>query len=318
MKKSFITGINGFVGSYLSEYLLRQNHQVAGFTRVGTSNENINEVEKNIKLYTGDLTDFQSIKQAIVDFKPDFIFHLAAQSFVPASLTGPVETYRTNIEGSMNLFEAVLAAGIDPVIQLAGSSEEYGLVYPDEVPIKETNELRPLNPYAVSKITMDYMGFLYFAKNKLKVIRTRAFNHEGPRRGETFVTSAFAKQIALIEKGNQEPAIFVGNLTAKRDYTDVRDIVRAYLLAVEKCIPGEIYNICSGRAWSIKEVLDYLLSLSSKKGIKVKEDPTKIRPVDVPLLQGDCSKFREKTSWKAEIPFEQTLEDTLNYWRGKV
>ena len=203
------------------------------------------------------------------------------------------------------------------MIQIACSSEEYGMVFPNEVPIRETNPLRPLSPYAVSKVAMDYLGYQYFESYKLRIVRTRGFNHTGPRRGETFAESTFAKQIALIEKGKQEPIIFVGNLEAERDYTDVRDMVRAYTLAVEKCDPGEVYNICTGKAFQMKAVLDMLLSFSNVK-VQIKQDPARMRPSDVPILIGDNSKFVAKTGWKPEIPFEKTLKDLLDYWRARV
>jgi GDP-4-dehydro-6-deoxy-D-mannose reductase len=208
-------------------------------------------------------------------------------------------------------------SGIDPVIQIACSSEEYGLVHTDELPIKETNPLRPLSPYAVSKIGMDYLGYQYFQSYKIRIVRTRGFNHTGPRRGDSFAESNFAKQIALIEKGKQEPVIHVGNLSASRDYTDVRDMVRGYLAAVEKCDPGEVYNICSGRTIKIGDMLKVLLSFSKTK-VQLKEDPSRMRPSDVPVLLGDNSKFVAKTGWKVTIPFERTMEDLLNYWRSLV
>jgi GDP-4-dehydro-6-deoxy-D-mannose reductase len=204
---------------------------------------------------------------------------------------------------------------MDTRIQIAGSSEEYGMVYENEIPIKETNPLRPLSPYAVSKVAHDLLGYQYYKSYKLYIVRTRGFNHSGPRRGEVFVESNFPKQIAEIEKGLKEPVIHVGNLEAKRDFTDVRDMVRGYWLSLEKCDPGEVYNICSGRAFKIKEVLDILLSLSKVK-VEVKQDPTRMRPSDVPILLGDHTKFSEKTGWQPTIPFEKTLEDILNYWRS--
>ena len=222
-----------------------------------------------------------------------------------------------NIVGSANLFEATRQAGIDPVIQIACSSEEYGLVHDNELPIKEENPLRPLSPYAVSKVAMDYLGYQYFQSYKVRVVRTRGFNHTGPRRGETFAESNFAKQIALIEKGKQEPVIHVGNLEAQRDYTDVRDMVRAYLLAVEKCDPGDVYNIAVGKAIRIGDMLKLLLSYS-KANVTIQEDPARMRPSDVPVLIGDNSKFVKKTGWKPNIPFEKTMEDLLNYWRERV
>jgi GDP-4-dehydro-6-deoxy-D-mannose reductase len=248
--------------------------------------------------------------------RPDWIFHLAAQSFVPTSWTAPTESLTTNVLGQVNIFEAVRKIGLKCRIQLACSSEEYGMVYPDEVPIRETNPLRPLSPYAVSKVAQDMLGYQYWMSWKVDSVRTRGFNHEGPRRGPVFVASDFAKQIADIEKGRRPPVLGVGNLEAKRDFTDVRDIVRGYFLALEKCEPGEVYNLCSGKAWTIQQVLDHLLGLTKAK-IEVKVDPARLRPSDVPILLGDNSKFVAATGWKPVIPFEQTLADMLEYWRAR-
>jgi GDP-4-dehydro-6-deoxy-D-mannose reductase len=198
-----------------------------------------------------------------------------------------------------------------------GSSEEYGLVHADELPIKETNPLRPLSPYAVSKVTQDLMGYQYFKSYGLPIIRTRAFNHEGARRGDVFVTSNFARQIAEIEAGQREPVIFVGNLAARRDYTDVRDIIGGYWQLLKEGEPGEVYNLASGRAWAIQEVLDFMLAESKSRAIAVREDPTRLRPSDVPILVGDATKAHRAIGWSPKIPFEQTLRDILDYWRGR-
>jgi GDP-4-dehydro-6-deoxy-D-mannose reductase len=313
-----ITGITGFAGSHLAEFCLSKGVEVYGTIRWRSRTENIRDVKDKVNLIECDLRDASSVLTTIEKVKPDYIFHLAAQSFVPTSWRAPAETFSTNIIGQVNLFEAVREVGISPKIQIACSSEEYGLVYEDEVPIKETNPLRPLSPYAVSKVAQDLMGYQYFMSYKMPIVRTRAFNHEGPRRGEVFVTSNFAKQIVEIEKGLREPTIYVGNLEAKRDFSDVRDVVKAYWLALEKGEPGEVYNIASGKAITIREMLDILLSLSKVSNIKVKQDPARMRPSDVPILQGDFSKFHEKTGWEPTIPFEKTLEDLLNYWREKV
>ena len=197
------------------------------------------------------------------------------------------------------------------------SSEEYGLVKPDEVPIKETNPLRPLSPYGVSKIAQDMLSYQYAKSYGMKIVITRGFNHTGPRRGSVFVASNFAKQIVEIEKGKKKPVIEVGNLEAKRDFTDVRDMVRGYWLAVQKGVPGERYNLCSGKAISIQELLDMLLKLSTVE-ITVKQDPSRMRPSDVQILLGDNTKFKELTGWSPEIPFEKTLKDLLDYWREKI
>jgi GDP-4-dehydro-6-deoxy-D-mannose reductase len=236
---------------------------------------------------------------------------------VQSSWASPSNTLEVNIIGSVHLFEAVRKSELPITIQIACSSEEYGKVLPDELPIRETNPLRPLSPYAVSKLAMDYLGYQYYESYGLKVIRTRGFNHTGPRRGDVFAESTFAKQIAEIEKGKKEPVVYVGNLDARRDYTDVRDMVRAYYFAVQRCVPGEVYNISTGNSWKIGDVLHLLLSFSKVK-IKVEEDKDRMRPSDVEVLVGDSSKFRKQTGWKPNIPFEKTMEDLLNYWRNVV
>ena len=316
--KVLITGITGFVGSHLADYLLEKDDiEVCGIARWRSQKENIKHLGDKIRLFECDIKDMTSVHEVVKSFKPDSIFHLAAQSFVPASWSAPTETISTNIIGEVNIFESVRDLELNTVIHIAGSSEEYGLVYPDEVPITEDNPLRPLSPYGVSKIAQDLLGYQYFRSYGMNIVRTRAFNHTGPRRGEVFVCSTFAKQIAEIEKGSKEAILKVGNLEAQRDFTDVRDIVKAYWLAAEKCDAGEVYNICSGKPRTIQSMLDTLLSFTNKK-VEVTQDPSRMRPSDVPILKGDFSKFGKKTGWKPEIPFEQTLKDILNYWREKV
>lgn len=319
MKKALITGITGFAGSHLAEWLLRHQPdvEVYGTYRLRSRMEHIQGIRNQVKLVECELKDSHSVDEMIKAVKPDIIFHLAAQSFVPTSWNSPAETLMVNQIGQVNLFEAVLAAGLDCTIQIACSSEEYGYVAPDEVPIREENPLRPLSPYAVSKVGQDYLGYQYYQSYGLKVIRTRTFNHTGPRRGEAFVTSNFAKQIAEIEKGIKEPILYVGNLQAKRDFTDVRDVVRAYWLAIEKGVPGEVYNIASGTTYKIEEMLQKLLSMSTKS-ITIEHDPSRMRPSDVEILLGCYDKFHRQTGWRPEIPFDQTLEDLLNYWRNRV
>jgi len=314
-----ITGITGMAGSHLADYLLAlpEKVDVYGTFRWRSRMENLEHVKDKVNLIQCELLDFSNTVKALEISKPDFIFHLAAQSYVLASWSSPTATMLDNPRMQINLFEAMLMLKIDCPIQVALSSEEYGMVYPKEVPINEDNMLRPLSPYAVSKVTQDMMAYQYNRSYGLKTIRTRAFNHEGPRRGDVFVTSNFAKQIALIEAGLQEPTIYVGNLDAKRDWSDVRDIVRAYWLAVNKCTPGEVYVIASGKSFRVQEMLDILLNLSRVK-VEVKEDPARLRPSDVEVLQGDPSKFKAATGWEPEIPLNQTLEDLLNHWREEV
>lgn len=316
-KKALITGITGFVGSHMAELLLAEDVEVYGIQRWRSKSDNIEHIKDKIKFEEADLLDAHSLYTVIDKIKPDYIFHLAAQSFVQSSWASPTQTLEVNIIGSAHLFEAVRKTGLPIPIQIACSSEEYGMVLPNEVPIKETNPLRPLSPYAVSKLAMDYLGYQYHQSYKMNIIRTRGFNHTGPRRGEVFAESSFAKQIAEIEKGKREPVVSVGNLEAQRDYTDVRDMVRAYYLSVQKCEPGEAYNIATGSAWKIQKVLDLLISYSKVK-VEIRPDPSRMRPSDVEILIGDNTKFVKQTGWKPEIPFEKTMEDLLNYWRERV
>lgn len=319
MKRALITGITGFAGSHLAEYLLAHEPDVEvwGLYRWRSRMENIEGVRSRVRLVECDLRDATSVHSALAQARPDYVFHLAAQSFVPSSWKAPGETMVTNVIGQTNLFEAVRALGLDPVIQIACSSEEYGLVHPDEVPIREDNPLRPLSPYAVSKVTQDLMAYQYFQSYGMKTVRTRGFNHTGPRRGDVFVTSNFAKQLAAIEAGLQEPVIHVGNLEAVRDFTDVRDMVRAYWLAVTKGRPGEVYNVATGTGITIQAMLDKLLALSPAQ-VRVEPDPERMRPSDVVRLIGDSSKFRADTGWEPQVPFDQTLADLLDYWRQRL
>lgn len=317
--KVLITGITGFAGSHLADYIL-DNHpdvQVYGMIRWRSRMENILHLEGRIHLMEADLKDMTSLKKGLAEVEPERIFHLAAQSFVPTSWKCPAETFAINAVGQINLFEAVLSLGMSPKIQIAGSSEEYGQVNSDEVPMKETNPLRPLSPYAVSKVAQDLLGWQYFKSYGMKVVRTRGFNHTGPRRGEVFICSNFARQIVEIEKKKREPVIHVGNLEAKRDFTDVRDMVRAYWLSLEKGEEGEVYNLGTGKTYSIKEVLDMLLSLS-QVDVKITVDPDRLRPSDVPVLLSDSSKFVKLTGWEPRIPFSQSLQDLLEFWRERL
>lgn len=314
-----ITGVTGFVGSYLAEYLLDESSDITvfGTIRWRSRTENLEYLGGRIKLIECDLKDYSSVKSALEQSWPDYIFHLAAQSFVVTSFHAPGDTLQTNIMSQLNIFEAVRALGLNSVIQIAGSSEEYGLVYENELPITEDNPLRPLSPYAVSKVAQDFLGFQYFQSYKLPIVRTRAFNHSGPRRGHVFVESNFSKQIVEMENGLRAPVLKVGNLTAIRDYTDVRDVVRGYWLSVTQGESGEVYNISTGKGYAIHQIVEMLKKMTKLK-IRVEEDPARMRPSDVPVLIGDCTKFRKKTGWKPEIAFEQTLKDILDYWRHRV
>src|SRR5438876_1450914 len=338
-----ITGITGFAGSHLAEYILANHPDVAvfGTYRWRSRMENLetlalrrvldvvegrfssgasqgDEARKGrVTLLHCELTDAGAVEKLIDAVLPDRVFHLAAQSFVQSSFDEPSATLMNNIHAELNLLEAIRRQDKRIRIQVAGSSEEYGLVHPDEVPMKETNPLRPLSPYAVSKVAQDKLAYQYFKSYGIHVVVTRGFNHTGPRRGAVFHESTFAKQIAEIEAGFHPPVIYHGDLTSKRDLSDVRDIVRAYWLALENAEPGESYNVGSGRTHTAREVLDVLLAYSKVK-IRTEEDPARLRPSDVPILWADPTKFRAATGWEPKIPFEQTLHDVLDYWRERV
>jgi GDP-4-dehydro-6-deoxy-D-mannose reductase len=313
-----ITGFTGFVGSHLAEYLItREDVEVFGTHRWRSRMDNVEHLRDRVRFVECDLRDAGAVRRVLQEVRPDRIFHLAAQSYVPTSWLAPAETLSGNVLGQLHLFEAIRELDLPARVHIAGSSEEYGLVLPDEIPIREDNPLRPLSPYAVSKVAQDMLAYQYWQSYRLHVVRTRGFNHTGPRRGEVFVTSNFARQIAQIEKGRREPVVSVGNLDSVRDFTDVRDMVRAYWLTLERGAPGEVYNICSGRGYTARQVLDILLGLAQVK-VTVREDPARMRPSDVTLLVGDYSKFRNATGWQPTIPFEVTLKDLLEHWRSRV
>jgi len=301
--KVLITGITGFVGSHLADYIL-ENHrdvEIHGTKRWRSPLNNIAHITGKLKLHNCDLKDLSSLIHLFKIVKPDIIFHLAAQSFVPTSYTAPVDTLENNVIGTTNLLEAIRFTGIDPIIHICSSSEVYGQVEEKDVPIREDAPFRPASPYAVSKVGEDMIAYMYFIAYGLKTIRTRMFTHCGPRRGEVFVTSAFAKQIARIEKGLQKAEIKVGNL----DW-----------LLVRKCPPGEVYNIGGTRTMLVGEMLDMLLNIAEMKNkVKVVVDRTLLRPVDVTRQIPCMEKFQKATGWKPEIPFEKTLKDLLDYWR---
>lgn len=313
-----ITGITGFVGSHLAEYALGRGAEVVGSVRTRSRLEHIEDVRSRVRLVESDLRDATSARTLVAEARPEWIFHLAAQSFVQASFNAPAESFATNILCQVNVLEAVRAERLSPRFLVVGSSEEYGLVHEHETPVGEDQPLRPLSPYAVSKVAQDLMGYQYWQSYGIPIIRTRAFNHSGPRRGDVFATSNFARQVAEIEAGRRAPVIEVGNLEPRRDFSDVRDIVRGYWTLLDRGEPGEVYNLSSGTAWSIREVLEFLLKASSVPEVEVQTRADRLRPSDVPLLIGDAGKIERATGWRAEIGFEQTLRDLLEYWRRRV
>lgn len=317
-----ITGITGFVGSHLADYILAEfpDVQILGLVRWRSSKENIQHILDRIKLCLGDLLDTVSLKIILGEHKPDVIFHLAAQSYVDFSFIAPIATLQANVIGTCNLLETVkelkLSAGYDPIVHICSSSEVYGQVKEDEVPIKEDNPFRPASPYAVSKVCEDMLAYQYWLSWKIKTIRTRMFTHTGPRRGDVFVTSTFAKQIAVIEAGLGPAVVKVGNLESIRTFLDVRDAVKAYWLLVNKCPPGEVYNIGGVESMTVGEMLNKLLKFSKVKNISVELDPSRLRPSDVTLQIPCIDKFVKATGWSPRIKFDKTLEDLLGYWRN--
>jgi len=314
--RALITGAGGFVGGHLCAYLLAHTD----WELMGTVYPHPVEAqppEPRLRLRHADLRDPGGVQALMDEVRPEYVFHLAAQSFVPTSFADPWDTLENNIRAELNLLEAVRRSGRRVRVLVVGSNEEYGAPRPEELPQTEESPLRPNNPYAVSKVAQDFLGLQYYLAYEIPVVRVRPFNHTGPGQSPRFVVPAFASQIARIEAGLQEPVVRVGNLEAARDFTDVRDIVRAYHLAVTQGEPGEVYNLASGRPHSIQELLETLLSYARVK-VRCERDPSRYRPVDVPIAYGSAEKFRRRTGWKPEIPFEQTLLDVLDYWRGQV
>lgn len=314
-----ITGVTGMVGSHLAEYILAHHAEVRvhGLIRWRSPLDNIDAIRDRIQLHYADLRDLNSMVLLLRKTRPERIFHLAAQSFVTTSFDAPADTLTTNAVGTTNLLDAIRIVGIDPRIHLCSSSEVYGQVRPDEVPITENNPFRPASPYAVSKVAEDMIGLQYFLSYGLKIIRTRMFTHTGPRRNAVFAEGAFARQIAEVEIGRRQNPIKVGNLDSVRTFADVRDAVRAYWLLLEKCPAGEVYNIGGERTMTVGDMLA-LLKTFARCPIEHAVDPALLRPSDVTLQIPDASKFRQATGWRPEIAVEKTLEDLLNYFRDVV
>jgi len=296
--KALITGINGFVGPYLKKHLSDNNISV-----VGTDISFGSIVDHKV-----DLLDSCAVTDLIKDTRPDYIFHLAAQSSVKISLSKPEQTMDVNVNGTKNLLDAVSKYIPDSIVLIVASADVYGSC--GELPFKEDSELCPISPYGESRLEQEKLAL----SSGLNIVVSRSFTHTGPGQKPNFVCSDIAKQIVEIERG-EPPIIHVGDITVKRDFTDVRDIVRAYLLALQKCKVNEIYNICSGNLYSIKEIIDIFLSFTDKK-IEINVDSMKLRKADIPIMSGDNSKFVHATGWKPVIPMEKTLKDLLEYWRS--
>jgi len=322
MIKNLVTGIGGFVASHLADLLFEKGEEIYGTYRWTEDLRKIDHLKdkSNFHFVSLDLNDAWNCLRQTVAIKPDYIFHLAAQSYVTDSFLYPVETIRANMLGTLNLLEAVRFSkekeNYDPMIHVCSTSEVYGLVKEEDLPITEKQSLNPSNPYAVGKVGADMAALSYWTNFGVKTIRTRAFTHTGPRRTMMSAECNFAHQIALIEQQKQEPIIHHGNLDSVRTWTDVRDMAKAYYLLVKKCKPGEVYNISGNVTKTIGEMLDYLISLSPMRNkITKKLDTSLLRPYDVTLQIADCSKFKKETGWEPEIPFEKTMQDLLNWWR---
>ncbi len=314
-----ITGITGMVGSHLAEYIVEKKlGEVIGLVRWRSPLDNLKHFLEKIELINGDLNDLNSLVNVMKIVKPQKVFHLAAQSYVQDSFRITSETLRTNVIGTTNLLDSIRINNLDPLVHICSSSEVYGQVLESEIPIKEDNALRPASPYAVSKVGEDFVALQYYLSYGIKTIRTRMFTHTGPRRGNVFAESSFAKQIAEIESGIHPTGIVnVGNLESVRTFSDVRDAVRAYWTLLEKCDPGEVYNIGGKETLTVGQMLGILKSFS-QLDIKHKVDKKLLRPSDVTLQIPDCSKFLKKTNWKPSFSVRQTLEDLLNYHRKKL
>lgn len=313
MKKAMVLGAAGFVGGYLIRHL----HDDLGMEVYATKlpQETLDNLPASI--YDLDILKKENIVSLLYDIRPDYIFHLAAQSSVSVAWNNPQLTIDINIKGAVNVMDAVRELYYKPRVVVIGSGEEYGHIRPGETPIKEDNRTCPGNIYAATKACQNMIGSIYAKAYDMELVMVRAFNHIGPKQSPIFVVSDFCKQVAEIEKGLREPVMYVGNLSAKRDFTDVRDVVRAYGLLAENGVKGETYNVGRGKAYEIREILDMIVK-ESFCDIKVEIDPAKIRPVDVPIIEADISKLQEATQWEPEIPIRQTVKEVLNYWRKKL
>ncbi len=314
MERVLITGADGFVASHLIAELDRE--VACGIAGIGLKSEPLADAGL-LDYRVLDMTGYEPLQELLAEIRPDAVFHLAAMPSVALSWQDPWSTYKVNVLGQVNLMEAIRKLGLETSFHIACSSEEYGKVRPGEMPMVERMPFNPCSHYAVSKVTQEVLGLMYHQAFAWRVLVTRGFNQAGPGQAPDFVISSFARQIALIEAGVCEPVMKVGNLEAKRDFMDVRDTVRAYRMVMEHGAGGASYNVCSGRAYAVSEILDKLLGISGAD-IRVERDPGRQRPSDIPLLLGDNTKLREETGWEPLIGIDETLSDTLDYWRARV
>jgi len=313
-----VTGITGLIGSHLARYLTgKENVEVFGFKRWRSPEDNIEDLLGKISFIEGDIQDFASVRGAVKMARPDWVFHLAAQSYPKESLAAPHITFRINVEGTINLLEAIRNWSPSSKVHIASSSAAYGFVNPEDVPISEDHPLRPLSPYGVSKVAQEHLAYQYFKNYGITTYIARFFNQAGPGQNERSAIQTFSKQAAMIEKGKQKPIIYVGNLKAKRDYTDIRDTVRALWLLMQKGEAGQIYNIGSGKSTVIGDLLDLVLDKVKLK-VEIKIDKDRLRPSDEPVLEADIAKFRHQTGWEPRYTMENTVESVVEFWRRHV
>jgi len=317
--RALITGVTGFVGGHLTEHLLaaRPDAELFGLRRWSSSGDDTAALANVVRMIDGDLLDAPSLVRALHASRPETIFHLAASSSVASSWDTPAEMVQINVLGTLHLLEAMRQLDLDATVVLACSAESYGQVAPGDLPISEELPFHPVSPYAVSKAAVDMLAYQYFQTFRLRTVRLRLFNHCGPRQSGRFVVSSLARQIAEVEAGLRPPELQVGNLEAVRDFVDVRDVARAYVLAAAMARPGEAYNVATGVGRPIREVADRLINLTESV-VSVTFDAGRLRPSDIPALVGDSAKFRQATGWEPSIPFEQTLVDMLSYWRRRI
>lgn len=309
--RALITGVGGFVGPYLVRHL----RETTGWALFGLCRHQV--AATDYQGVTVDLLDRDAVHAVIREFAPTHVFHLAAQSDVSISYTRAAETLTNNLVGQVHLLDACRELATPPRVLVVGSAEEYGLAQPEEMPLTEAQPFRPASPYAVSKVAQDLLGWQYFVSYGLPIVRVRPFNHTGPGQSDRFVVAAFARQVAEVEAGRRPPVLSVGNLEARRDFLDVRDVVAAYHLALTRGTPGAVYNVGSGQAVAIGDVLALLLRLARCE-IEVRADPARLRPADAPLLVADTRALREATEWQPAIPFERSVRETLDWWRARV
>ena len=318
MPRVLITGATGPVGSSLAEYLLTQpDVDVSVFKRWRSDARALARVQQAITIYEGDIEDPYAVADAVAQAVPDYVFHLAAQSYPSASWGAPVATMRANVEGTVHLLEAVRRHAPQAKVHIAGSGAQYGVVAPDAIPISESHPMRPASPYGISKVAQELLGLQYFDSYGIHTVVTRSFNHVGPHQGDRTAIQTFCRQLALIEAGRQAPILWVGNLEPRRDYTHVDDVARALWALIQAAPGGTVYNMCSGVATRIGDIVDIAVA-QTHIAVEVRVDQASLRPVDEPILCGDNRRLHEVTGWQPRISMEQTVSELLNYWRQRI